>query len=112
MEWDKIWANNKNVIDPIVPRYTAIGQDTACRLHIENGPEKVEHRKQPLHQKNASLGDKDSAYGRDLWIERDDAMDIAEGEKITLMKWGNATVTKKIVNGDKVELIAKIDEAD
>jgi len=39
-------------------------------------------------------------------------MDITEGEKITLMKWGNATVTKKIVNGDKVELIATIDEAD
>jgi len=44
MEWDKIWAGNKNVIDPIVPRYTCIGKDTACKLHIENGPSSVEAR--------------------------------------------------------------------
>ena len=37
-EWDKIWAINKGVIDPIAPRYTCIGKDTACKLHIENGP--------------------------------------------------------------------------
>jgi len=24
MEWDKIWAINKDIIDPITPRYTAI----------------------------------------------------------------------------------------
>lgn len=24
MEWDKIWAFNKRVIDPIAPRYTAL----------------------------------------------------------------------------------------
>jgi len=37
-EWDKIWALNKQVIDPFAARYTAIGKDTACRLIIENGP--------------------------------------------------------------------------
>ena len=30
-----------------------------------------------------------------LWIEKDDADAIEEGEKITLMKWGNVTITKK-----------------
>ena len=24
MEWDKIWAYNKKLIDPVVPRYTAL----------------------------------------------------------------------------------------
>ena len=51
-------------------------------------------------------------YGRDLWIEREDASEIAEGEKITLMKWGNATVSKKVVEGDKITIYANIDEKD
>ena len=37
-EWDKIWALNKDVIDPIAPRYTAIVEKSACKLTIENGP--------------------------------------------------------------------------
>ena len=43
-EWDKIWAINKGVIDPIAPRYTCIGKDTACKLHIENGPSPSEFK--------------------------------------------------------------------
>lgn len=36
MEWDKIWAFNKKVLDPIAPRYTAL--DTSkplVRVHVE-----------------------------------------------------------------------------
>lgn len=51
-------------------------------------------------------------YGRDLWIEREDASEIAEGEKITLMKWGNATISKKVVEGDNITIYANIDEKD
>jgi len=46
MEWDKLWALNKDIIDPITPRYTAIVKDTAVRLFIENGPEQTEARSQ------------------------------------------------------------------
>jgi glutamyl-tRNA synthetase len=49
MEWDKLWAINKDVIDPITPRYTAIVKDTAVKLTIVNGPEQIEARSQPLH---------------------------------------------------------------
>ena len=38
MEWDKLWAMNKDIIDPTTPRYTAIVKSNACLLHIENGP--------------------------------------------------------------------------
>jgi glutamyl-tRNA synthetase len=44
MEWDKLWAMNKDIIDPVTPRYTAIVKATACRLIIENGPETPEAR--------------------------------------------------------------------
>lgn len=34
MEWDKIWAINKQKIDPIVPRYPAVADDAAAWLKI------------------------------------------------------------------------------
>lgn len=86
--------------------------DSACRLTIENGPSEVEARSQPLHPKNAAVGTKATLYGRDLYIERDDATDLVEGEKITLMKWGNAVITKKVVEGNNISLWATIDEND
>ncbi len=39
MEWDKIWAINKQIIDPICGRYTAIAAKTACKATVVNGPE-------------------------------------------------------------------------
>lgn len=42
MEWDKLWAINKDIIDPVAPRYTAIVKSTASKLIVENGPEPVE----------------------------------------------------------------------
>lgn len=76
MEWDKIWAVNKQILDPVVPRFTAIGKATAVKLTIENGPSPPEARSQPLHQKNAELGDKAVMYGQNLLIEREDAKDL------------------------------------
>ena len=112
MEWDKLWAINKDIIDPITPRYTAIVKSTACKLHIENGPDAIEARSQALHPKNDSLGSKSVVYGRDVYLERDDAAAIEEGEKITLMKWGNITISKKEVDGENVTLYGKYDPED
>jgi len=112
MEWDKIWATNKKAIDPIAPRYTCISKDSAVKLVIENGPEPVSIRTTALHPKNEAIGSKAVSYGRDLWIERDDAKDIVEGEKITLMKWGNATVSKRVEENGSITLFATVDEKD
>jgi glutamyl-tRNA synthetase len=57
-EWDKIWAINKGVIDPVTPRYTAIVNDTLARLVIENGPDAIYEEEHPLHPKNAQVGNK------------------------------------------------------
>jgi glutamyl-tRNA synthetase len=64
MEWDKLWALNKDCIDPITPRYTAIVKNTAVKMIIENGPEPIEARSQALHPKNDSLGSKAVVYGK------------------------------------------------
>jgi len=95
MEWDKIWAYNKEAIDARSARYTAIVKETACKLILSNGPETLKVETHPLHQKNADLGNKAVLYGKEIYIERGDAKDVNVGEKVTLMKWGNAVITLK-----------------
>ena len=34
MEWDKLWAYNKDVIDAYASRYTAIVKETTSKLHL------------------------------------------------------------------------------
>lgn len=36
MEWDKIWSFNKKVIDPVVPRYTALEQNNLVPVIVAN----------------------------------------------------------------------------
>ena len=121
MEWDKIWATNKQILDPIVPRYTAIMESTAVKLTITNGPDKPEATMQPLHPKpEVKIGMKPVMRGKNLLIERDDAMTkdkagnlvLVEGAKVTLMKWGNIKITKRIEKGDNIELQATYDPND
>lgn len=51
-------------------------------------------------------------YGQNVIIEREDAKDLKVGQRFTLMKWGNATLTRREDSGDSFELFATIDEAD
>jgi hypothetical protein len=55
-----------------------------------------------MHPKDASIGSKAVFYSKEVWIEKDDALDLQEGEKVTLMKWGNALITRKVVDGDVI----------
>jgi glutamyl-tRNA synthetase len=34
LEWDKIWAMNKGVIDPIAPRHVVVAMDKACVVDV------------------------------------------------------------------------------
>lgn len=38
MEWDKIWAQNIKILDPVTPRYTAIEKDNICHFYIDKVP--------------------------------------------------------------------------
>lgn len=50
MEWDKIWAFNKKVIDPIAPRYTALEDTDLVKVNIRQKIE-PEVKSLPLVQK-------------------------------------------------------------
>ena len=112
MEWDKIWAVNRGILDPAVPRYTCIRKAGAVRLTIENGPSPPEARSHPLHPRDKTLGHKPVIFGKELLIEFDDAKSISVGEKVTLIKWGNCTITRKDEIDGALQLYATIDVDD
>jgi len=105
MEWDKLWAMNKSIIDPIAPRYTAIVKSTAAKVILENVEEEIQAKSVPLHPKNEAVGSKALIFGKSAWIEKDDADTISEGEKIALRNYGKVLVTKKEVDANGVTTI-------
>lgn len=106
MEPDKLWAINKRMLDPIVPRYTAIASQGKCLLHLTDGPAQPQGKSVPRHKKNASLGQKVITLAANIFLEGEDANAITQGEevnpncvfftdkKVTLMDWGNAIIDK------------------
>ncbi|CAG5120654.1 unnamed protein product, partial [Candidula unifasciata] len=92
MEWDKIWAYNKKVIDPVVPRYTALLKSGAVPLNVEGAV--LESKEVAKHPKNADVGNKTVWYGPRVYIDGADAEVISEGEIVTFINWGNLKIKK------------------
>ncbi|KAH3731476.1 glutamine--tRNA ligase [Pelomyxa schiedti] len=93
MSMEKLWTTNKKVIDPIVPRYTAVSiEPQPCILTITDAPEAPWAKSQPKHKKNASLGTKMVTYYREVYIEPQDLAELKVGEEVTLMDWGNVII--------------------
>ncbi|XP_062303678.1 bifunctional glutamate/proline--tRNA ligase isoform X2 [Osmerus eperlanus] len=92
MEWDKIWAFNKKVIDPVAPRYTALSGSYVVPVSI---PEAQEEMKEVAkHPKNTEVGMKEVWYGPRVLVEGADAETFHEGETVTFINWGNIVITK------------------
>ncbi len=108
MEWDKIWAINKSKIDPVVPRYAAV-DSTAVEFDMScdsSAPKNVECKTVAAHPKNPDVGTKEICMYNKVWIDTADAKEIAEGEELTLMQWGNAIVDR--VEKDSHGVITKL----
>nr|XP_050854497.1 bifunctional glutamate/proline--tRNA ligase [Vespula vulgaris] len=90
MEWDKIWAFNKKVIDPIAIRYTALDYDKTVPVNVLDSKEEwVTVRN---HPKDPSLGTKCVRVGSKILIEKDDAEALVEGQNATFVNWGNLKI--------------------
>lgn len=103
MEWDKIWAFNKKVIDPIATRYTALEYDKIVPVYINDVEEKwlvVQN-----HPKDASKGTKQVLVRSELYIERDDANMLIEGQNVTFINWGNILIKKIEKKNDVIKQI-------
>ncbi|CAG8547450.1 10520_t:CDS:10, partial [Acaulospora colombiana] len=92
LEWDKLWALNKSVIDPVAPRHTSILRKSLVSFNILGGPESPYSKDLPKHKKNADVGIKKTWFSSSILIDQDDAKTFEIGEEITLMDWGNAIV--------------------
>uniref|UniRef100_A0A3Q2NNV5 Bifunctional glutamate/proline--tRNA ligase n=1 Tax=Fundulus heteroclitus TaxID=8078 RepID=A0A3Q2NNV5_FUNHE len=108
MEWDKIWAFNKKVIDPVAPRYTALSSSYVVPVSV---PEAAEEMKEVAkHPKNAEVGMKEVWYGPRVLVEGADAETFTEGEMVTFINWGNLVITKinKGPDGKVVSMEARL----
>ncbi|KAJ6638073.1 Bifunctional glutamate/proline--tRNA ligase [Pseudolycoriella hygida] len=91
MEWDKIWAFNKKVIDPIVPRYTAVDKNNVV-VNVAGATK--ESSEVAAHPKNADVGTKTVWFGPRILIDYVDAETLKEGEMATFINWGNLLIDK------------------
>ena len=105
MEWDKIYAINRNYIDPIAKRYFAVNVEGAVDVFVDNMDDKVEEVEVDWHQKNKELGKRIQKRYKKLVIEKEDANLLKEGQKLTLYKWGNSIVQKIEKDGDKATAV-------
>ena len=55
-EWDKLWALNKKIIDPVCPRHTAVAAAGRVLLRLNNGPDQPEVVAVPKHKKHPPAG--------------------------------------------------------
>lgn len=92
MEWDKIWAFNKKVIDPVAPRYTAVNFNDPIPVLVKGVKE--ECLSAPQHPKNSEIGNKDVWVGPKVLIDREDGESLKEGENTTFINWGNLLIKK------------------
>ncbi|KAI7897974.1 tRNA synthetases class I, catalytic domain-containing protein [Cokeromyces recurvatus] len=103
LEWDKLWALNRKIIDPIAPRYTSVLKEGAVVCNVQGATSEV--KEVPVHKKNPDLGNKKTHYGPKIYLDQEDAKTLEENEEITLMDWGNMFVRKIVKNGDEVTSI-------
>ncbi|CAG4984607.1 unnamed protein product [Colias eurytheme] len=91
MEWDKIWAINKKVIDPIAPRYTALEADPVV-VNLKGVSDST--LTVALHPKNPDIGSKTVWVSSKLLIDQVDAQALKVGENTTFINYGNVMIDK------------------
>lgn len=101
MEWEKLWAINKRIIDPICPRYSAVRVEKASRILIENVPKEPEAVTVAMNKLNLPLGDRPLWKSSNILVDFLDADKLINvGEKVTLMNWGNVLIKTKELQAD------------
>jgi len=104
MDIAKLWALNKKILDPIVPRHTVIDADAKVVLQLTNVPGTLEKKEVPKHPKNPSLGNKTVYYTPKVYLESIDAQSITLNEEVTLMAWGNVIIKEIHKEGETLSL--------
>ncbi|RKP11549.1 tRNA synthetases class I, catalytic domain-containing protein [Piptocephalis cylindrospora] len=103
LEWDKLWALNKRILDPVAPRHVAITEEGQVPLRLTSGAGLEELgsigsgglvREMAKHKKNPEVGMKRTHFSPRVFLDQADAQISQEGEEVTLMDWGNVIIQK------------------
>ncbi|TNJ27782.1 Glutamate-tRNA ligase [Giardia muris] len=97
-EWSKIWAVNKQYIEPTAKRFHAVHAEGCVTARILNMLF-CELRDVSVHPKDASLGTKKVLYRNRILLDGSDldqmqSRNLGPGDKVTLMGWGNMRIDK------------------
>jgi hypothetical protein len=107
MEWDKLWAFNKKVIESIAPRYSALELNSVS-VNVNGATNEI--KKVQLHPEDAEIGTKNVHYGPKVLLEQVDADLMNEGDIVTFVNWGNLKLTKvEKKDGHVVSISADLD---
>uniref|UniRef100_A0A5S6QQU9 Uncharacterized protein n=1 Tax=Trichuris muris TaxID=70415 RepID=A0A5S6QQU9_TRIMR len=98
MDWNKLWAFNRKVIDPVAPRFIALLKENLVPMFISDA--KPERKKVVKHPKNPSIGERPMLYGPRVLIEQVDADLLESGVTVTLVNWGNVVITDVTKSAD------------
>merc|ERR1740128_158389 len=107
MEWDKIWAFNKKLLDPVVARHTTV--DLVYNVPVLIKGQKLASRKSARHPKNPDVGEKNVWTGPRVLIDGADAEQLKENENATFINWGNLMIKKVNKKDGKVESVEATD---
>lgn len=108
MEWDKIWAFNRKVIDPVAHRYNAVESEKAVPVIIEGASNQTLWVAK--HPKDPSLGTRKVHVGSKILVDQVDAKAMRVGENVTFINWGNMLIKGilKSETGDIIRIDAKL----
>ena len=70
------------VIDPVVPRHTAVLQDGKVPVLLSNGPAELELATVAKHAKNPASGKKTLYMAAKIFVDQADACALSEGEEV------------------------------
>ncbi|EYU24804.1 hypothetical protein ABFS82_13G019200 [Erythranthe guttata] len=107
LKWDKLWAINKKIIDPVCPRYTSVIEDKRVLLTLTDGPKVPFVRILPKHKKYEGARERGVTYSNRLWIDYSDAELVSVNDEVTLKDWSNGVIKeiKRGENGNVTQLV-------
>ncbi|KAI9011069.1 tRNA synthetases class I, catalytic domain-containing protein [Gaertneriomyces semiglobifer] len=108
LEWDKIWSVNKKVVDPIAPRHTVLAKENLVKVNVLGEKVETVTKEMPKHKKNPDVGNKQTTFSGELYLEQEDAKDLTVDEEVTFMDWGNVIVAG-IHKDDATQVVTSID---
>lgn len=103
MEWDKFWSENKKVLEESSPRYMGVSERGKVLLELSNVSEEVVEHSVQVHPQKPELGLRVMLRCSKVYVDQIDAATYKVGEEVTLLRWGNVTITSIVTSDDDVE---------